>query len=145
MTEPLPTLALIKAQAKRLRQLLASEGTPISHSQALEMIADHHGYRDWNTLCARLNQQQAPVVVSQAVSGRYLGHAFTARVRSVEPERLGYWRVRLQLDKAIDVVASAHFSSLRHQLTVILDAQGVTQEFISTGDPVLQLRLPASR
>ena len=49
---PLPDLAALKAQAKRLRTTLASEGNFISHSEALEFIARQYGYRDWNTLHA---------------------------------------------------------------------------------------------
>ena len=44
MNQCLPTLAQIKAQAKRLRQLMTAEGAQVSHSQALELLAEHHGY-----------------------------------------------------------------------------------------------------
>ena len=36
---PLPTRAVLKAQAKRLRQDLADKGQKISHATALETIA----------------------------------------------------------------------------------------------------------
>lgn len=141
MSDPLPKLVQLKAQARRLRQSLAAEGINIGHSQALELIAEHHGYRDWNTLCARIKKEQAPVAVGESVSGRYLGQAFSAEVRYVETVRLGYWRIRLHLDEAIDVVTSVHFSSFRRQISATVDAGGVTDERISSGEPILQLTL----
>lgn len=42
-----------KAMAKRLRsQLASSYGLELTHSQSLELIAQTHGLRDWNTLSA---------------------------------------------------------------------------------------------
>lgn len=140
MSEPLPLRAQIKAQAKRLRQAMAAHGDAIGHSQALELIAAHHGYRDWNTLSAKLDIE-APVAPGEAVSGRYLGQTFSARVVTVEVVQWGQWRVQLQLDEPLDVVASERFSSLRRRLRATIDDQGVTQERISGGVPVLQLTL----
>ncbi|WP_108127602.1 glyoxalase superfamily protein [Saccharospirillum mangrovi] len=142
MSEPLPTREQIKAQAKRLRQAMAADGETISHSQALELIAAHHGFRDWNTLSAQLDAD-APVLPGASVSGRYLGRTFTATVLSVEPVQLGAWHIQLQLDEAIDVVESEHFSSLRRRIRATIDHHGVTQEKISGGVPVLQLVLRA--
>ncbi len=41
-----------KQQARRLRTALAESGTPVSHGQALDLVARLHGHRDWNTLSA---------------------------------------------------------------------------------------------
>ena len=143
MNQPLPTLAQIKAQAKRLRQLMTAEGAEVSHSQALELLAGHHGYRDWNTLSAQLKKAQPPVQSGESVSGRYSGQPFSAKVRSVAPVQSGWWKLRLQLDVPIDVVHSQRFSGWRHQLSATVDEQGVTAERLSTGEPLLQLTLSA--
>lgn len=132
-------LAQIKAQAKRLRRLMADKGAVVGHSQALEIIADHYGYRDWNTLSAQLKKALPPVQPGETVNGLYSGQSFTARVRAVETVRLGFWQVRLQLVQPIDVVHSAHFSSFRHQLKATIDGQGKTQERLADGEPLLQL------
>jgi len=141
MNEPLPTLAQIKAQAKRLRQLMADEGVDVGHSQALELIADNHGYRDWNTLSAQLKKTQPPVAIGDWVKGHYQGQSFGAEVRSVQAERLGYWRLGLQLEQPMDVVTSSRFSSMRRHLQATVDQQGVTSERLSSGEPLLRLQL----
>jgi catechol 2,3-dioxygenase-like lactoylglutathione lyase family enzyme len=46
MTDP-------KSMARRLRADLAARDVPLSHSEALELVAHQHGARDWNTLAAR--------------------------------------------------------------------------------------------
>ena len=143
MNQCLPTLAQIKAQAKRLRQLMTAEGAQVSHSQALELLAGHHGYRDWNTLSAQLKKSQPPVQLGESVSGHYSGQPFSAKVRSVAPVQSGWWKLRLQLDAPIDVVRSAHFSGIRRQLSATINAQGMTDECISSGEPLLRLELAA--
>ena len=42
-----------KLMAKRLRASLADRGVEVTHSEALELVANEHGVRDWNTLAAR--------------------------------------------------------------------------------------------
>ncbi len=46
MTDP-------KSMARRLRADLAARDVPLSHSEALELVAHQYGVRDWNTLAAR--------------------------------------------------------------------------------------------
>jgi catechol 2,3-dioxygenase-like lactoylglutathione lyase family enzyme len=46
MTDP-------KSMARRLRAELAARDVPLSHSEALELVAHQYGARDWNTLAAR--------------------------------------------------------------------------------------------
>ena len=45
-----------KALAKSLRQALAERHVDISHSDSLECVARQLGWRDWNTLAARLDR-----------------------------------------------------------------------------------------
>ena len=40
---------MLKAQAKRLRNALASRNLTVSHAGSLELLAQSHGFRDWNT------------------------------------------------------------------------------------------------
>ncbi len=44
-----------KAMARRLRQTLADRGVEVSHSEALELVAQQYGARDWNTLAAEVS------------------------------------------------------------------------------------------
>lgn len=66
-----------KAQAKALRVALSTQGTIISHAQALEYIAKQHGAKDWNTLYARLALRNVPseLALNNRVCGFYLGQA----------------------------------------------------------------------
>lgn len=136
----LPTRDALKAQAKRLRATLMDKGTPISHAAALEHLAHQWGYRDWNTLSAKAPQSLG-WHVGQSVSGRYLGHAFSARLKSVTEGAGGHWRLTLVFDQPIDVVTSDKFSALRKQVNVIVNADGATHEKTSDGQPHLVLDL----
>jgi catechol 2,3-dioxygenase-like lactoylglutathione lyase family enzyme len=44
-----------KAMASRLRVRMDADGTPVTHSRALELVASALGYRDWNTCVAALD------------------------------------------------------------------------------------------
>ncbi len=46
------TTAAAKAQARRLREDLATLGLAVPHARALELVAHLHGARDWNTFVA---------------------------------------------------------------------------------------------
>lgn len=41
-----------KAMARALRSALEARGVPLTHSEALEIVAHQHGARDWNTFVA---------------------------------------------------------------------------------------------
>lgn len=56
-----------KAMASTLRQALAEEGTAISHSRALELVARQFGQRDWNTLSAAIVAAEEPVAFQRAI------------------------------------------------------------------------------
>lgn len=48
----MPTIEEAKDMAKRLRAALSRQGSQISHSDALELVAQQLGHRDWNTASA---------------------------------------------------------------------------------------------
>ncbi len=135
----LPSRDALKGQAKRLRAALAAEGDLITHSDALELIAKQHGYRDWNTLHATADSTDAkPLAVGATVTGRYLGHAFSGRLVTVSELGGGSRRkVAIQLDQPIDVVRSEHFTGLRRRVTGVIDKAGVSAGKTSDGTPHL--------
>lgn len=59
-----------KAMAKSIRQSFADKNVPISHSEALEIVARQLGYDNWNILSAKLEPAEAdpaPTSFEQAV------------------------------------------------------------------------------
>jgi hypothetical protein len=52
-----------RSMASRLRTRLAANGTAITHSQALEIVAAQLGYRDWNTCAAAPKSAPAPITI----------------------------------------------------------------------------------
>ena len=138
---PLPDLAALKAQAKRLRTTLASEGNFISHSEALEFIARQYGYRDWNTLHAAAGNRPAePWQLGTKVTGHYLGQAVSGEIIALT--RLGggtRYRVTLDLDEAVDVVTFDSFSAYRKRINATINRDGVTAARTSNGEPHLRL------
>ena len=145
MTEHLPTLGALKAQAKRLRATLQSDGETVSHSRSLELIARQHGFRDWNTLHAAAGNDVragAPVALGERVSGRYLGQLFEGEVIGVQalggPDR---FRVTLSFDEPVDVVTFDSFSAFRRRVASVIDRTGVSAEKTSDGQPHMRLAL----
>ena len=55
-----------KAMARRLRQTLADRGVEVSHSEALELVAQQYGARDWNTLAAEASPSPTAATDSSA-------------------------------------------------------------------------------
>ncbi|MCR8825692.1 glyoxalase superfamily protein [Pseudosulfitobacter koreensis] len=136
MEHALPSRDTLKAQAKRLRADLAARGTPITHAQALETLAHQWGMRDWNTLSARLgNDAPTGFAPGMAVTGRYLGHRFTAEVTAARKMAQGHWQLTLRFDRAIDVVTSKHFSNFRRQVNCTVDACGNSPHKFAGGQP----------
>ena len=74
------------------------------------------------------------------VTGRYLGHPFTGSVKAARQAASGFWSLTLRFDAAIDVVASAHFSAFRRQVSATVNAQGVSPQKTSDGQPHMVLR-----
>ncbi len=140
----LPALQDLKDQAKRLRVRLASDGTSISHSKSLELLANQYGYRDWNTLHAAIGNRPAPspVALGAEVRGRYLGQPFKGEVIAIAaltaPDR---FRVTFQFDEPVDVVTFDSFSAFRQRVTCTIDRSGRTAEKTSDGRPHMQLEV----
>ncbi|RED18661.1 glyoxalase superfamily protein [Pontivivens insulae] len=142
MKTPLPTKAQAKALARQLRTRLEAAGTDLTHTAALERIAQQHGFRDWNTMSAALSDDPAPSwSIGDRVTGKYLSHPFAARINAISVVHEGWVRLELQLDKPVDVVASEHFSSLRHRIRGTVGPKGHSSEMTSDGTPQLQIDL----
>lgn len=142
MTPVLPSIEALKDQAKRLRTSLGTTGRKIGHSQALEAIAQQHGFRDWNTLRARAfsNRPKAPVNVGQAVRGEYLGQPFTGRILGVgELGAADRYRVTVRFDEPVDVVTFDSFSAFRQRIHCVVDGTGTSPQKTSNGQPHLRL------
>ena len=135
----LPGRDALKDQARRLRGALAEAGTNITHSAALEAIARQWGLRDWNTLSAAAGNSAPVWQIGQSVTGRYLGHAFSGRIKSVTQKGTNHTRLTLVFDRPVDVVTSPRFSALRRQVSATVNAQGHTFEKTSDGTPHLVL------
>lgn len=136
MTRDLPTLKDAKAAAKALRVKLKADGKAISHAEALERTAHAFGLADWNTLHAAI-AEKAPEGWSPGgrVAGTYLSKPFAATVLSAEAIRPGWFRLVLDLDTPVDVVAFDSFSNIRKRITVELGPDGHTREKTSDGEP----------
>jgi hypothetical protein len=142
MTGALPSLDAVKAQAKALRASLLTTGQDISHAQALELIAKSLGFKDWNTLHAKIgNAPRAPVVLGQIVEGQYLKQPFVAEVLGVTQLSEGRYSVVLDFAEAVDVVTFDSFSNFRRRITKIVGADGRSPDRTSDGAPHLVIRL----
>ncbi|MBI1416238.1 MAG: hypothetical protein GC146_03360 [Limimaricola sp.] len=138
----LPTIAGAKAQAVRLREGLAANGTTISHAQALELVAHQLGYRDWNSLHAAIgNRPPEGFTPGGRVQGHYLSQPFAATVRAVEMVRPGWFRLELDLDEAVDVVTFDSFSNFRKRVTGTVGPYGASRERTSDGRPQLEIEI----
>ncbi len=146
MTASPSSIPQAKEQARRLRAKLEAEGTSISHSKALELLAHQYGYRDWNTLHAKIgNRPPALWTVSDRVRGRYLDQPFEAEILAVEAVRPGWYRLTLDLDEAVDVVTFDGFSNFRKRVTGVVGPAGASREKTSDGRPQLAIAVPEER
>lgn len=139
----LPSLDILKDQAKHLRALLAAAGNEIGHSKSLELIAAQYGYRDWNTLHAATGNRQSfdPWLLGARVKGRYLGQPFAGEILSAQAltAKPGHYRLTLKFDAPVDVVTFESFSAFRQRVTATVDENGRTVERTSNGRPHLEL------
>ena len=141
-TTQLPSLDALKDQAKRLRDALARQGTQINHSKSLELIASQYGFRDWNTLHAKLGNRmpKRALALGDKASGRYLGKAFTGRVIAVQRMTAGNMtRVTFDFDEAVNVSQFESFAVMRKRVVCMLDEDGRTVEKTSNGVPHVEL------
>ena len=134
---PIPSRDVLKSQAKTLRRDMAARGQSMSHAEALETIAHQWGVRDWNTAVALSAQASPGWAPGMRVSGRYLGHPFEGAVKAARQSSAGFWSLTLRFDAPIDVVSSAHFSSLRRQVNATINADGHSPQKTSDGQPHL--------
>lgn len=143
MTNILPSLDELKNQAKRLRATLAEQGTALSHSKSLELLASQLGYRDWNTLHAAVGNRPPtnPLALGARVAGKYLSQAFEGEVIGVQALSKGRTRVTLDFDEPVDVVTFDSFSAFRRRVSVTLREDGQTVERTSNGEPQMKLRV----
>lgn len=135
----IPSRDVLKTQAKRLRQDLADQGQNLTHAQALETVAHQWGARDWNTLSAQASVVHTGWTPGQRITGKYLGHAFAGVVKAARQQANGFWALTLRFDQAIDVVTSTQFSAYRQQVSATVNAQGVSPQKTSDGQPHMVL------
>jgi hypothetical protein len=142
-TTQLPSLEDLKDQAKRLRDALARQGTQINHSKSLELIAGQYGFRDWNTLHAKIGNRPPKKTLSlgDKTSGRYLGKPFTGRVIAMQhlTSAHGMTRVTFDFDEPVNVSQFESFTVFRKRVICTLGEDGKTVEKTSNGVPHLEL------
>lgn len=140
----LPSLDVLKDQAKRLRDTLGRQGTTVNHSKALELIAAQYGFRDWNTLMGVVGNRPPArsYNIGDQVIGHYLGQMFTGTIIAVQTltSAHGRYRVTFDFDEAVDVITFESWSAFRKRVTVTLDEEGRTIEKTSNGRPHMVLR-----
>jgi len=146
VTTAYPTIEELKSQAKRLRQAMEARGTAISHGAALELIAQQHGVRDWNTLSAlatRPNEEPiAAISVGSLVRGRYLNQPFTGKVLALAGQPVGgLHKITIHFDEPVDVVTFESFSAFRQRINAQVDGNGVSPRKTSNGVPHLVLEI----
>lgn len=138
----LPSLNALKDQARRLRKSLEADGTTITLSKSLELLAHQYGRKDWNTLSAAAERtpRSLPATVGGRVRGRYLGQAFEADVVGMQSlSTQDRHRITLRFDRPVDVVTFASFSNLRRRISCVIDGAGRSVEKTSDGYPHLEL------
>ncbi|RYG98330.1 MAG: hypothetical protein EON57_12710 [Alphaproteobacteria bacterium] len=139
----LPSLDVLKDQAKRLRDTLGRQGTAINHSKALELIAAQYGFRDWNTLMGAIGNgpPARSYNIGDHVIGHYLGQMFTGTIIAVQTltNAHGRYRVTFDFDEPVDVITFESWSAFRKRVTCTLDEEGRTVEKTSNGRPHMVL------
>jgi hypothetical protein len=141
-TTQLPTLDALKDQARRLRETLARQGTAINHARSLELIAGQHGFRDWNTLHAKIGNMppKRGLALGDTARGRYLGKSFTGTVVALQQMGAGgMTRVTFDFAEPVNVSAFDSFKVLRKRVVATLGSDGRTIEKTSNGLPHLEL------
>ena len=137
-----PPIDVLKSEAKALRHSLAKDGTEVTHSRSLEMLAHWYGARDWNTLSG-LARQQRPAIpqVGARTSGRYLGQSFQGEVIGFQKLAQDRARVTIRFDEPVDVVRFDSFSSFRSRVSAVVGPDGRSLAKTGDGQPQMQLDL----
>lgn len=137
----LQNIAQAKTQAKILRGALSKQAITISHSQALELIAQQQGERDWNTLYARLvNVEPMALKLNETLKGHYMGQTFTGKLVALAKFGIHY-KIAIKFDKPIDTVIFDSFSNLRRNIKSTVTNEGVSLDKNAQGVPHLVLDL----
>lgn len=141
---PAEAIQSYKQQAKRLREALAVEGRSLSHGQALELVAQQHGFRDWNTLSAAELKRPAGAnsghtyAVGGTIGGRYLDQPFTGTIRAVTALPDGeHVRLAIHFDVPVDVVTFESLSAFRQRVHATVNSRGISPQRTSNGIPHL--------
>ena len=143
MTTTYPAIDELKTRAKRLRQAMAARGTAVSHSAVLELVAQQHGVRDWNTLSALATRPNADPIaalsVGSRIRGRYLNQPFAGKVLALAEAGSGLYKITIHVDEPVDVVTFESFSAFRQRINAQIDGSGVSPRKTSNGLPHLVL------
>lgn len=129
----------LKSQAKNLRAALERAGTAVSHSQALELVAQSHGARDWNT--AQASAESAPIWrFGGPVRGHYLGQPFTGRVIAASERGPRHHALTIAFDAPVNVSHSALMEVQRKRINATVNSDGRSISRTSDGQPHLVLK-----
>jgi hypothetical protein len=136
-----PSAQTLKSEAKSLREERARAGKAITHSQALEEVAQNHGYRDWNTARAALPDRVAvPFQVGMRVKGFYLEQPFTGLLIGVQlAHNMQAYTVTIQFDEPVNVTPTFMFAALRHRVVSTVDINGISAALRGNGQPQMRL------
>ena len=137
----------LKGQAKSLRSALAATGQQITHSQSLELMAKQHGFRDWNTLHAAVGNAPRPAfALGQRVTGSYLGVAFQGEIIGIRAmAQSTHFALTIRFDRPVDVIKFDGMSNMRSQVQGVVNADGVSAEKTSDGQPHLRIAVQGDR
>ncbi len=138
-----PNLHEAKSLARNLRAQLAKDGAQISHGRSLELVSRQHGFKDWNSFSAAINAMTATRgwAPGDRLRGRYLGQPFEGAVRAAEKIRPGWFRLTIDFDAPVDVVAFESFSAYRSRVRGLVGPDGATRERTSDNRPHLQIHM----
>lgn len=127
----------LKAEARQWRADQTAAGHPVTHTQALEMVARFHGFRDWNTASAVLPITRGPTyAIGQRVTGTYLSQPFTGTLIAAAALGAGdHFRLTVQFDTPVDVVRFESFSALRQRVVATVGRDGRSPSRTSDGTP----------
>lgn len=136
-----PSAQTLKSEAKELRETRAKAGQVITHSQALEEVAQNHGYRDWNTARAALPDRVAvPFQVGMRVKGFYLEQPFTGLLIGVQlAHNMQAYTLTIQFDEPVNVTPDFMFAALRHRVVSTVDIHGISPALRGNGQPQMRV------
>jgi LAS superfamily LD-carboxypeptidase LdcB len=75
------TIANLKLHATELQQAARAEGWRLSRCAALEAVAQHHGWKNWNVALAVIKKEAAPSALYRHVLSRPMNNRIRANRR----------------------------------------------------------------